>query len=70
MADKKKFLLRIDETIYTALEKWAADDFRSINAQIEYLLKDALKKSGRVNNGSASSETMKTELDKESNRED
>ncbi|MBS3945785.1 MAG: Arc family DNA-binding protein [Melioribacter sp.] len=70
MADKKKFLLRIDETIYTALEKWAADDFRSINAQIEYLLKDALKKSGRVNNGSDNSETMKTESDKESNRED
>lgn len=48
MADKKKFLLRIDENIYAALEKWAADDLRSINAQIEYLLKDALRKSGRA----------------------
>ena len=48
MADKKKFLLRIDERVYTALEKWAADDLRSINAQIEYLLTDALKKSNRT----------------------
>lgn len=48
MAEKKKFLLRIDDALYAALEKWAADDLRSINAQIEYLLKDALKKSGRI----------------------
>ena len=47
MPEKKKFLLRIDEGIYTALEKWAADDFRSINAQIEFLLKEALDKAGR-----------------------
>jgi len=47
MAEKKKFLLRIDEGIYSALEKWAADDLRSINAQIEFLLKEALKKAGR-----------------------
>ncbi|NCS82691.1 MAG: hypothetical protein GW788_13175, partial [Ignavibacteria bacterium] len=38
MAEKKKFLLRIDDKIYAALEKWAADDLRSINAQIEFLL--------------------------------
>lgn len=69
MADKKKFLLRIDENIYTALEKWAADDFRSINAQIEFLLKDALKRSGRVNNSSANSDITKTELNKESDME-
>ena len=47
MAEKKKFLLRIDENIYAALEKWAADDLRSINAQIEFLLKEALKNAGR-----------------------
>jgi hypothetical protein len=47
MAEKKKFLLRLDEHVYAALEKWAADDLRSANAQIEYLLADALKKSGR-----------------------
>lgn len=48
MAEKKKFLLRIDENIYNALEKWAADDLRSINAQIEYLLKEILRKNGRL----------------------
>lgn len=52
MAEKKKFLLRIDDALYSALEKWAADDFRSINAQIEFLLKDALRKAGRINNSS------------------
>lgn len=48
MSEKKKFLLRIDSNIYAALEKWAADDLRSINAQIEFLLTDGLKKSGRI----------------------
>ena len=47
MAEKKKFLLRIDEKLHAALEKWAADDLRSINAQIEFLLKDAVRKAGR-----------------------
>ncbi|MFA4922944.1 MAG: hypothetical protein WC557_01995 [Ignavibacteriaceae bacterium] len=57
MAEKKKFLLRIDDKIYAALEKWAADDLRSINAQIEFLLKETLAKSGRTieNNISTSS---------------
>jgi len=48
MAEKKKFLLRIDENIHAALEKWAADELRSINAQIEFLLKDAVNKAGRL----------------------
>ncbi len=48
MAEKKKFLLRIDDKLYAALEKWAADDLRSINAQIEFLLTDAAKKTGRI----------------------
>jgi hypothetical protein len=50
MVEKKKFLLRIDENIHTALEKWAADELRSINAQIEFLLKDAVRKAGRLKN--------------------
>lgn len=53
MAEKKKFLLRIDSNVYAALEKWAADDLRSINAQIEYLLTDLLKKSNRLKSGSS-----------------
>lgn len=48
MAEKKKYLLRIDENVYAALEKWATDDLRSINAQIEYLLTQALKNTGRL----------------------
>ena len=48
MAEKKKFLLRIDENVHAAIEKWAADELRSINAQIEFLLKDAVRKAGRL----------------------
>jgi len=48
MDQKKKFLLRIDENIHAALEKWAADDLRSINAQIEFLLTKAVKDAGRI----------------------
>lgn len=44
---KKKFLLRLDPAVYEALEKWAADDLRSVNGQIEYLLVQALRKAGR-----------------------
>jgi len=52
MAEKKKFLLRIDDKLYAALEKWAADELRSINAQIEFVLKDAVKKAGRLKDAS------------------
>jgi hypothetical protein len=48
MSEKKKFLLRIDEGLYTSLEKWAASDLRSVNAQIEFLLSDAVRKAGRL----------------------
>lgn len=48
MAKKKAFVLRIDPGQLTALEHWAQDEFRSINGQIEYLLNDALTKSGRL----------------------
>lgn len=48
MAEKKKFLLRIDQKTYDALEKWASDELRSVNAQIEILLKKAIQDSGRA----------------------
>jgi hypothetical protein len=48
MSEKKKFLLRLDESLYAALEKWAGHDLRSVNAQIEFLLTDAVRKSGRL----------------------
>jgi hypothetical protein len=47
MSDKKPFVLRIDPDKFKALEKWAADEFRSTNGQIEYILDQALRKSGR-----------------------
>lgn len=50
MAGKKSFVLRIDENTYKALEKWAADEFRSVNGQIEYLLDQKLKEAGRLKN--------------------
>ena len=48
MSEKKKFLLRVDGELYSAMEKWAADDLRSVNGQIEYLLTDLTKKAGRL----------------------
>lgn len=47
MAAKKSFVLRVDEETYKALEKWAADEFRSVNGQIEWLVDKALKDAGR-----------------------
>lgn len=61
MAEKKKFLLRIDDNLYAALEKWAADELRSINGQIEYLLKDSLKKAGRLKSNTGESENNNSE---------
>jgi hypothetical protein len=48
MATRKNFVLRVDEATYNALEKWAADEFRSVNGQIEWLIREALKKQGRL----------------------
>jgi len=48
MAEKRRFLLRLDGEVHAAIEKWAADDLRSVNAQIEYLLADALRRAGRL----------------------
>ena len=50
MSEKKPFVLRIDPEKLKALEKWAADEFRSTNGQIEYILDQALKKAGRLKN--------------------
>ncbi len=45
---RKSFPLRIDARLYTALEGWAADELRSVNAHLEYLLRESLKKAGRL----------------------
>lgn len=51
MAEKKEtksFILRIDSGTMDSLEKWAADEFRSVNGQLQWIINDALKRSGRV----------------------
>ena len=48
MTKRKPFLLRMDATIFGALHKWADDELRSLNGQLEYLLREALRKSGRL----------------------
>jgi hypothetical protein len=54
MPEKKKFLLRVDAALFSALEKWAADDLRSINAQIEFLLTDAARRAKRLSDPASS----------------
>jgi hypothetical protein len=46
--DRKSFLLRVDPTLLESVQRWANDDLRSLNAQIEFLLRRALQQSGRV----------------------
>jgi hypothetical protein len=48
MKEKKSFALRVDGDLYAALEKWAQDEFRSINGQIEWVLHQQLKATGRL----------------------
>lgn len=48
IVEKKSFVLRLDKKMYDALSKWAADDFRSVNGQLEWLLNQALKDAGRL----------------------
>lgn len=48
MAERKQVLLRLDPAIHSALAKWSADEFRSVNAQIDMLLRRALKDAGRL----------------------
>jgi hypothetical protein len=48
MSSKKAFVLRIDPDKLEAVEKWASDEFRSMNGQIEWIIDQALKKSGRA----------------------
>jgi hypothetical protein len=48
VTEKKRFLLRIDQQSYDAVEKWASDEFRSVNAQIELIINKALKEAARL----------------------
>lgn len=48
MAERKGFLLRLDPRLYEALQRWAGDELRSLNGQIEYLLRRELERAGRM----------------------
>jgi hypothetical protein len=48
MAQRKAFPLRIDPELHEAIQRWAADEMRSVNGQIEYLLRDAVRRAGRL----------------------
>lgn len=48
MADKKNFILRLDGDVYKLLEKWAADEFRSVNGQLEWIIHQQLRAAGRM----------------------
>ena len=48
MAESKRFLLRLDPRLFEAIRRWAQDDLRSINAQIEYLLTEQARRAGRL----------------------
>ena len=48
MAKRKQYPLRIDPEVWEAIERWAADDMRSANAQVEWILRDALRRAGRL----------------------
>ncbi len=57
MASRKAFLLRIDPRLWDALEKWASDELRSVNGQIEYVLSRAVREAGRERKGAGGSAT-------------
>jgi hypothetical protein len=48
VSEKKPFLMRVDRELLEQLQRWASDDLRSVNGQIEFLLRDALKRAGRA----------------------
>lgn len=51
MAERKAFLIRIEPAVLDALQRWAGDDLRSVNGQIEYVLRRALQREGRLSGG-------------------
>jgi len=63
MADRKPFALRIDARTLEAMQRWAKDDLRSLNAQIEFVLRDALRQSGRLRDAVSTEEADRQDTD-------
>ena len=59
MADRKAFLLRVDRRVLEAVQRWANDDLRSLNGQIEYILRRALEQAGRQKDSDTSEDEGK-----------
>jgi hypothetical protein len=59
MAARKSFALRIDSKTLEAMQRWAKDDLRSLNAQIEYVMREALRQSGRLSASDSVEDTDK-----------
>ena len=68
MATKKSYPLRINPDVLKAMQRWSDDELRSVNAQIEYVLRDALRKSGRLKE--VKSAPVKTKVQKDLKKED
>ena len=64
MAAKKAFPLRLNADIYDAIRRWSDDEIRSVNAQIEYVLRDALRKAGRLSHPGIEPEESPEKADK------
>jgi hypothetical protein len=62
VAERKSFLLRIDTGVLEAVQRWANDDLRSLNAQIEFVLRDALRRVGRTPRGQPDSASAGAEV--------
>lgn len=61
MSEKKAYPLRISAEVLNAAQRWADDELRSLNAQIEYVLRDALRKAGRLSRPAENNEDKDTE---------
>jgi len=66
---RKTYPLRINPEILTAMQRWANDDLRSVNAQIEFVLRESLVKAGRLKRSSITSGADEAEADQEGNEE-
>ena len=64
MAERKSFHIRVDRDLLDAVQRWANDDLRSLNGQVEFLLRDALKRAGRLSKTAASARQLPLSKDR------
>jgi len=69
LARKKAFALRLSEPVMQAMQRWADDDLRSLNAQIEWVLRDALRRRGRLKPSASEAVDDEPDADRDDDRE-